>query len=60
MTNLHMPITREGTQKTKMGESEGLEQRYKQGHTPKRKDCSVCQQTSGPVVRHHLRSYRAD
>eukprot|EP00975_Prorocentrum_lima_P032008 6720764-Prorocentrum_lima.AAC.1 len=30
------------------------------GHIPKRKDCPVCQQTSTPVVRHHLRSDRAD
>eukprot|EP00975_Prorocentrum_lima_P051461 10777226-Prorocentrum_lima.AAC.1 len=43
----------------KRGEPESLEQHYKQGHIPKRKDCPVCQQTSGPVVQHHLRSHRA-
>eukprot|EP00975_Prorocentrum_lima_P059910 12561393-Prorocentrum_lima.AAC.1 len=31
-----------------MGDPEGLEQHYKQGHIPKRKDCPVRQQTSGP------------
>eukprot|EP00975_Prorocentrum_lima_P029380 6170107-Prorocentrum_lima.AAC.1 len=39
---------------------EGLEQRYKQGPIPQRKDCPTCQQTSGPIVRHHLRSDRAE
>eukprot|EP00975_Prorocentrum_lima_P023939 5037655-Prorocentrum_lima.AAC.1 len=43
-----------------MGDPEGLEQHYKQGHIPKRTDCPVCQQTSGPVVRHHLKSDRAE
>eukprot|EP00975_Prorocentrum_lima_P036191 7613466-Prorocentrum_lima.AAC.1 len=43
-----------------MGDPDGLEQHYKQGHMPKRKDCPVCQQTSGPVVRHHLRLDRAE
>eukprot|EP00975_Prorocentrum_lima_P029423 6179418-Prorocentrum_lima.AAC.1 len=42
-----------------MGYPEGLVQHYKQGHIPKRRDCPVCQQTSGPVVRHHLRSDRS-
>eukprot|EP00975_Prorocentrum_lima_P062665 12886832-Prorocentrum_lima.AAC.1 len=60
MTNLHVPITEEGIQRTRMGEPEGLGQHYKQGLIPKRKDCPVCQQTSGPVVRHHLRSDRAE
>eukprot|EP00975_Prorocentrum_lima_P036056 7584917-Prorocentrum_lima.AAC.1 len=23
------------------------------GHVPKRRDCSICQQAQGPVVRHH-------
>eukprot|EP00975_Prorocentrum_lima_P008128 1738790-Prorocentrum_lima.AAC.1 len=43
-----------------MGDPEGLEQHYKQGHIPERKDCPVRQQTSGRVVRHHLRSDRAE
>eukprot|EP00975_Prorocentrum_lima_P022742 4788905-Prorocentrum_lima.AAC.1 len=60
MTNLRVPITGEGIQKTKMGDPEGLEQHYKQGHIPKRQDCPVCQQTSGPVVRHHIKSDRAE
>eukprot|EP00975_Prorocentrum_lima_P045821 9586379-Prorocentrum_lima.AAC.1 len=33
--------------------AKSLEQHYKQGHAPR-------QQTSGPVVRHHLRSVRAE
>eukprot|EP00975_Prorocentrum_lima_P026289 5526207-Prorocentrum_lima.AAC.1 len=43
-----------------MVETGSLEQHYKQGSIPKRQDCPVCQQTSGPVVRHHLRSDRAE
>eukprot|EP00975_Prorocentrum_lima_P019510 4108184-Prorocentrum_lima.AAC.1 len=60
MTNHHVPIIGEGAQKAKVDNREGLYQHYKQGHTPKRKDWPVCQQTSGPVVRHHLRSDRAE
>eukprot|EP00975_Prorocentrum_lima_P000325 66064-Prorocentrum_lima.AAC.1 len=43
-----------------MEETESLEQHYTPGHFPKRKDCPVCQQTSGSVVRHHLRSDGAE
>eukprot|EP00975_Prorocentrum_lima_P025724 5412455-Prorocentrum_lima.AAC.1 len=43
-----------------MGETESMEQHYKQGHVPKRKDCTVCRQTSGLVVRHRSRSDRAE
>eukprot|EP00975_Prorocentrum_lima_P061529 12880423-Prorocentrum_lima.AAC.1 len=43
-----------------MEELESFEQHYKQGHIPKRKDCPVCQETSGLVVRQHLRSDRAE
>eukprot|EP00975_Prorocentrum_lima_P054232 11375689-Prorocentrum_lima.AAC.1 len=43
-----------------MEDPESLEQYYKQGHVPKRKDCPACQETSGPAVRHHLTSYRAE
>eukprot|EP00975_Prorocentrum_lima_P033720 7076445-Prorocentrum_lima.AAC.1 len=42
-----------------MEQTESLERHYKQGHVPKRKDCPVYQQTSGPVVRDHLSSDRA-
>eukprot|EP00975_Prorocentrum_lima_P001265 273141-Prorocentrum_lima.AAC.1 len=43
-----------------MAEPEGLEQHYKQGLIPTRKDRPVCQHCSGLVVRHHLRSDRAE
>eukprot|EP00975_Prorocentrum_lima_P013699 2914398-Prorocentrum_lima.AAC.1 len=52
--SLHVPLHGGGLQKTTAEETESLEQHYKQGHIPKRKDCPVCQQTSGPVVRDHL------
>eukprot|EP00975_Prorocentrum_lima_P017330 3663696-Prorocentrum_lima.AAC.1 len=43
-----------------MEDIESLQQHYRQCHTPKRKGCPVCQQTSGPVVRRHLRSETAE
>eukprot|EP00975_Prorocentrum_lima_P055948 11729155-Prorocentrum_lima.AAC.1 len=56
MNDLHVPLSAEGTQTTTVEGTESLEQHYKEGHVPKRKDCPVCQQISGPVVRHPLRS----
>eukprot|EP00975_Prorocentrum_lima_P029519 6197249-Prorocentrum_lima.AAC.1 len=60
MTYLHVPLPGGGLQKTTMGESETSEQHYKQGHAPKRKDRPAYHNTSHPVVRHHLRSYRSE
>eukprot|EP00975_Prorocentrum_lima_P049891 10440837-Prorocentrum_lima.AAC.1 len=60
MANLHAPLSGGGIKKTTMADTESLEQHYKQGHAPKRTDCPICQQTSGPVVRHQLRSDGAE
>eukprot|EP00975_Prorocentrum_lima_P063254 12890483-Prorocentrum_lima.AAC.1 len=60
MTDLHVPLSGGGIHKTAMEGTESLEQHYKQGRVPKRKDCPVCQQTSGRVVRHYWRSDGAE
>eukprot|EP00975_Prorocentrum_lima_P023898 5028874-Prorocentrum_lima.AAC.1 len=30
-----------------------MEEHIRNGHIPKRRDCPICQQAQGPVVRHH-------
>eukprot|EP00975_Prorocentrum_lima_P065395 12903220-Prorocentrum_lima.AAC.1 len=30
-----------------------MQEQFRNGHTPQRKDCPICQQAQGPVVRHH-------
>eukprot|EP00975_Prorocentrum_lima_P070755 12933937-Prorocentrum_lima.AAC.1 len=60
MTDLKIPLSGKQESKTTIGIAKDLEQHYEQGHIPKTsKDCPTCQETCGPVVRHHLRSDRA-
>eukprot|EP00975_Prorocentrum_lima_P070337 12931352-Prorocentrum_lima.AAC.1 len=56
MAKPHNPLAGENIYKSTLDGTKSLEQHDKQGHVPKRMDCPVCQDTSGPVARQQWRS----
>eukprot|EP00975_Prorocentrum_lima_P070322 12931287-Prorocentrum_lima.AAC.1 len=50
---MSMPVLEDQVAQVDKRLASEMEEHIRNGHIPKRKDCPICQQAQGPVVRHY-------